>query len=187
VFHVEIRRPRISDNEELNQFFSIVIKDTYAKEGLSDRIGDIEDEIENKKHYLKCDFDSNGEDRYFLLALDINCNKIIGTIEYGPVSVLINDCSNGALKELVEVGTVFVLPDYQRRGVGTLLLNAMFLTFVNRGIEQFCLDSGYTRAQKIWKKKFGDPDYLLKDYWGEGADHMIWLRNTSDMSIVFSR
>lgn len=57
----------------------------------------------------------------------------------------------------------------------------MFLTLQNRGIEEFCLDGGYTYAQKIWKKKFGEPNCLLKNYWGEGCDHMIWRRYTKNM------
>lgn len=187
MYNVEIRRPRIEDIEELNQFFSTTIKDTFAREGLSGLLDDIENEIENKKQYLKCDFDSNGRNRYFLIAVDKRCNKVIGTIEYGPASELINICTDGALKELNEVGTVFILPEYQRCGIGTLFLNIIFLTLLNRGIKEFCLDSGYTNAQKIWKKKFGEPDYLLKDYWGKGCDHMIWKRRTDDMSIIFSR
>lgn len=183
--NVEIRRPRIEDNEELKQFFGTVTKDTFAREGLSELLDDIENEIEIKKQYLKYDFVSNGEKRYFLIALDKKCNKVIGTIEYGHASELINICTNGALKGMYEVGTVFVLPDYQRRGVGTLLLNVMFFTLLNRRIKEFCLDSGYTNAQKIWKKKFGESDYLLKDYWGKGFDHMIWRRRINDMSIIF--
>lgn len=175
----------MEDSKELNQFFSTVIKDTFAREGLSGLLEDIEDEMETKKQYLKCDLDSNGENRYFLIASDKSSNKVIGTIEYGPVSELINTCTDGALKELYEVGTIFVHPDYQGRGIGTLLLNVMILTFMNRGIKEFCLDSGYKNAQKIWKKKFGEPDYLLKDYWNEGWDHMIWKRYTKDMSIIF--
>ena len=81
----------------------------------------------------------------------------------------------------MEVGTVFVLPDYQKMGVGNLLLNTMIFTLKSKGIEEFCLDSGYTSAQKIWKKKFGDPNYLLKDYWGKGHDHMIWRIKISDL------
>ncbi len=172
VNHVVIRRPRIEDEEELKQFFNIVITDTFAREGLAEMVEDIKNEIEMKKKYLKADFDSNGEQRYFLIALDQD--KIIGTIEYGAASELITSCTNGALKELIEVGTVFVRPDYQRKGIGNLLFNAVVLTLQQKGIAEFCLDSGYTSAQKIWKKKFGEPDFLLKDYWGEGFDHMIW-------------
>ena len=169
---VEIKRPRIEDSEVLNQFFMTVITDTFVREGLADLFEDIEAEMESKKKYLQMDLGSNGEKRYFLIALVEN--KIIGTIEYGPASKLIQDCTNGDLGNLVEVGTVFVLPDYQRQGVGNKLLAEMLLTLKGRGILEFCLDSGYKTAQTIWKKKFGDPDYLFKDYWGQGQDHMIW-------------
>ncbi|MCI0765820.1 GNAT family N-acetyltransferase [Bacillus sp. TL12] len=185
--HVEIRRPIIGDYEELNQFFHTVIIDTFAKEGLSELVDDIKDEIETKKQYLKCDFDSDGKNRYFLIAVDKHCNKIIGTIEFGPSSKLINSCTDGVLKDLYEVGTVFVLPNYQRRGIGNLLLNVVLLTLLSRGIKEFCLDSGYTNAQKIWKKKFGEPNFLLKDYWGEAYDHMIWRKRINDIPIIFSK
>lgn len=185
MYNVGIRRPRIEDSEELYQLFSTVIRDTFAREGLSEWHDDIENEMEAKKQYLKYDLDSNGESRYFLLAFDIKSNKIIGTIEYGQASELINICTNGALKGMFEIGTVFVLPDYQSRGIGTLLLNAMFLTLLGNGVQDFCLDSGYTNSQKIWERKFGKPDYLLKDYWSEGTDHMIWTRSTKDMTIIF--
>lgn len=187
MYNVEIRRPTIEDYEELHQLFHTVIIDTFAKEGLSELVDDIEKEIENKKQYLICDFDSNGKDRYFLIAVDKQCNKIIGTIEFGPSSQLINICTDGALKDLYEVGTVFVRPNYQRRGIGNLLLNAIFLTLLGKGIKEFCLDSGYTNAQKIWKKKFGGPDYLLKDYWDKACDHMIWRKCMNDIPIIFSR
>lgn len=97
----------------------------------------MENEIETKKQYLKNGLDSNGKNRYFLIAVDKKCNKIIGTIEYGHAGELIDTCTNGALKGMYEIGTVFVLPDYQRRGIGTLLLNAMFLTFLGKGFKNF--------------------------------------------------
>jgi len=178
VLKVEIRRPRIEDIKELNSFFRIVITDTFIKEGLGERLNDINDEVEVKEKYLESDFESNGEKRYFKIALD--GDKIIGSIEYGPASDLISNCTNNAFKELIEVGTVFVHPEYQRMGVGNLLLNTMYFTLQNKGIEEFCLDSGYINAQKIWKKKFGDPNYLLKDYWDKGYDHMIWRIKASD-------
>ncbi len=180
---VEIRRARIDDLEELNKFFRTVITDTFAKQGLARLVDGIEKEIEDKVNCVNIDLKSDKEDRHYFIALDND--KVIGTIEYGPVSKLINDCTNGALKELFEIGTVFVHPYYQKRGIGNLLLNVMYLTLQNKGIEEFCLDSGYTNAQKIWKRKFGKPDYVLKDYWEAGYDHMIWRKRIKDMSIVF--
>lgn len=181
--NIEIRRPRFGDIEALNDFFTMMLEDTFAKEGLADLVDDIKKEIEAKKHHLHEDLNSMGKSRYFLLALD--GGRIVGTIEYGQANEVIADCSGGKLKETVEIGTVFVHPDYQRQGIGTLMLNVMYLTLMNRNIEEFCLDSGYKRAQKVWKKKFGEPDYLLKDYWSEGFDHMVWRRSLKDVSIVF--
>ncbi|MFS0779218.1 GNAT family N-acetyltransferase [Neobacillus sp. 3P2-tot-E-2] len=169
---VEIRRPRMEDIKELNQFFRIVITETFRREGLVGLIDDIEGEIDSKKNYLHSDLGSKGEKRYFLIALAEN--KIIGTIEYGPASELIQECTNGKLGNLVEVGTVFVHPEYQRQGVGNKLLAEMLYNLKAKGIVEFCLDSGYKNAQAIWIKKFGEPDYLLKDHWGQGQDHMIW-------------
>jgi GNAT superfamily N-acetyltransferase len=180
---IEVRRPKIEDTAEMNQFFTKVIRDTFTVEGLTELQDDMRKEIEMKNRYLKCDFDSKGENRFFWIALDKK--KIVGSIEYGPASELISNCTNGALKECVEIGTVFVHPDYQRRGIGTLLLNVMLLTLQARGSKEFCLDSGYTNAQKVWKKKFGEPDYLLKDYWGKGYHHMIWKRSTFETGIIF--
>ncbi|MCA1063299.1 GNAT family N-acetyltransferase [Rossellomorea sp. AcN35-11] len=182
---IEIRRPRIEDQEGLNQFFTTVIKDTFDKEGLSDLVDDIDSEIASKDHYLQSDLDSEGVERYFLIAWEKGGDRILGTIEYGQSSDLINNCTDGALKEVCEIGTVFVHPDYQGRGIGTLLLNVMFLTFLNRGIETFCLDSGYSKAQNLWMKKLGKPDYCLRHYWGEGSDHMIWKKSLKDTPIIF--
>jgi N-acetylglutamate synthase-like GNAT family acetyltransferase len=178
VIDIEIRRPKIKDIKQVNEFFITVIVDTFNKEGIGDLVDDLANEIEIKEKYLESDLESNGEKRYFLIALD--GDKIIGSIEFGPASDLISDHTNGDSKELIEVGTVFVHPDYQRNGVGNLLLKNMFLTLKNKGIDEFYLDSGYRNAQKIWRKKFGEPDRWLKDYWGKEFDHLIWKIRVSD-------
>jgi len=70
-------------------------------------------------------------------------------------------------------------------GICTLLLHSMLLTMQGRGIQEFCLDNGYPTDQQIWTKRFGPPDYWLKDYRGEGFDHMIWRKRVKDMTISF--
>lgn len=177
--NIKIRRPKFEDIQELNQFFRIVITDTFNKEGIGDRLEGINNQIEIKEKYLINDFETNGEKRYFLIAL--NKEKVIGSIEYGPARGLISNCTINDLKGLTEIGTVFVHPDYQKMGIGNLLLKKMYFTLQDKGIEEFCLESGYISAQKIWKKKFGEPDYLLNDYWEKGNDHMIWKIKVSDL------
>jgi GNAT superfamily N-acetyltransferase len=170
--NVKVRRPSPEDILELHEFFRKVITDTFIKEGIGDLLDDMAEEIKTKKDYLKKDLDSGGRDRYFLIAL--HGDKIVGTIEYGPPSELIKQCTNNLLEDLIEVGTVFVDPDYQEQGIGNKLLNEIYVNLRNNGINEFCLDSGYPIAQTIWKKKYGEADFLLEDYWGQGVHHMIW-------------
>lgn len=173
---IEIRRPYTTDIVELHELFFLVIADTFAKEGLSELHEDQHAEWEMKKRYLKWDLESYGTKRHFLLAVDEDKNRIIGTIECGPANELIQKTVKEDLTSLPEIGTVFVLPRYQKHGVGTLLLQKMISTLQIQGLNGFCLDSGYKNAQAIWQKKFGSPDYVLKHYWGENSHHMIWKR-----------
>lgn len=41
------------------------------------------------------------------------------------------------------------------------------------------------KRKSIWTKKFGEPSYVLKDYWGESSDHMIWKKSLHDTPIIF--
>lgn len=175
---IEIRRPKIEDIEQLKALFSVVIHDTYMKEGLGEKLNDIREEIKVKEKYLENDFKSNGKERFFLIAVDDA--RIIGSIEFGQASNLINECTNNQFRGLLEVGTLFVHPGYQRQGIGNLLLKNIYSSLLNKGFEEFCLDSGYSRAQTIWTRKFGEPNYFLKDYWGQDNHHMIWKVRIND-------
>lgn len=179
MLNVEIRRPKMEDRHQLNEFFKTVITDTFIKEGIGDQVNDLNEEIDVKNRYLKSDLGSEGETRYFLIAL--LGEKIIGSIEYGPANDIITNSTEPAIKDLIEVGTVFVHPEFQKKGVGNLLLKAMYDTLKQKGIEEFWLDSGYKSAQSIWKKKFGKPAILLENYWGENFDHMIWRVRVSEI------
>jgi len=179
VIHIEIARPRIEDMDLINAFFKIVLYDTFKRNELLDLIETYNEEINDKRRCLNQDFESCGNDRYFLIAKDKEL--IVASIEYGLSNNLINSCTNGALKDLVEIGTVFVHPDYQKKGIGNRMLNSIFRELDKKGIKEFCFDSGYKSAQKIWIKKFGNPQYFFKDYWGEDANHMIWRLKVKDV------
>ncbi|WP_430929631.1 GNAT family N-acetyltransferase [Lysinibacillus capsici] len=97
-------------------------------------------------------------------------------MECGAANEIIQQTIKEELFNCLEIGTVFVHPDYQNRGIGTMLLQKMLLTLENRRVPSFCLDSGYKQAQMIWQKKFGQPDFVLENYWGANSHHMIWKR-----------
>lgn len=168
-----IRRPHKEDVKALNDFFDVVIKDTFEQNDIADLLEDYEKEIkEEKMQFLKEDLNSNGHDRFYLFATIFD--KLIGTITYGPSNDDINSNTNGEFRDIIEIGSVFVHPDYQRKGIGSLLLNRIYKELEKKGIEEFCLDSGYKNAQKVWIKKYRNPQYCFENYWGEGAHYMIW-------------
>lgn len=177
--NIEISRPRIDEVELINEFFKLVIHDTFMRNNISDLVDTLANEIEDKRRCLNQDMESNGKNRYFLVAKD--GREIIGSIEYGPSNELINLCTKGELKDIVEIGTVYVHPNYQGNGLGSRLMEAIFMELKHNGILEFCFDSGYKSAQKIWINKFGKPQYHFKDYWGENEDHMIWRIQLKDV------
>lgn len=177
--NIAISRPNTEEAELINEFFKIVLIDTFKRNDIENLVDTLAEEIEDKRKCLNQDIESNGVNRYFLIAKDND--KIVGSIEYGPSNDLIYSCTNGELKDLVEIGTVFVHPDYQNKGIGSRMLNEIFKRLREQGIEEFCFDSGYKKAQKTWSKMFGIPEYHLKDYWGKDADHMVWRIKVQDV------
>ena len=167
--------------EEALEVFKRTVPYAFEKEGLKHLTEDINNEVMHKKSLINDALNSKDLDILFLTAkLD---DKIIGTISYGPVGEDIRNCTDGDLDKVGEIGSLFVLPEYQGMGVATKLISAMISELNKKDIERFCLDSGYRTAQKIWTKKFGAPYKTVKDYWGPGSIHMVWLCSTESFKI----
>lgn len=99
---------------------------------------------------------------------------MVGTIEHGKANETIVACGDAYLSSLQEIGTVFIHPDFQGKGIGKALLAAMILLLKEKGEVKYCLDSGYKTAQKVWSHLLGTPKYILKDFWGPELDHFVW-------------
>ncbi|WP_409288068.1 GNAT family N-acetyltransferase [Peribacillus sp. SCS-37] len=179
-----IRRPQAGDQTELHSFFKRVLTHTFEEEGIMHLHDDLLQEIELKKKMLAADLRSSGADRYFLLAVHPSDGKIVGTIEYGQPNDLIVALDD-QIAGLFEAGTIFVDPEFQGQGLGTLLLNALILHFTGKGVTEFCLDSGYKRAQKVWKAKLGEPLVISWNHWGKDSHHMIWRVSVDSFAIKF--
>lgn len=179
---IYLTRPRQTDVEELHQLFRSVIEDAFTKDGIDDRDGIIE-EVQNQMGLLRQDLASNGSQVYFLLARTEE--QIIGTVAYSPANALIRGNLKTDYENTPEITSVYVLPKFQGRGVGSLLFNGILISLHTKQVERFCLDGGYKASQGYWMTKLGDPNITLTDYWGKGLDHMIWLRNLSDLKICY--
>ncbi len=169
-----IARPTIEDIPALDTFFELILTDTFEKNGYLDLAELRDSEILQKKAYIRDDLLEN-EDKPYFLAAKTEEGVIIGTIASGPANDDILKCTAHAYEGIPEIGSLFVHPDYQGKGLASQLIDAIEVYLRANGYTQYCLDSGYKLAQKTWTRKFGEPAYLIKDHWGEGADHMIWL------------
>lgn len=179
VKEINISYAKLEERESINDFFRLVLIDTFKKNEILELVDTLNSEIEDKRRCLDQAFESAGRDRCFLIAKDKEL--IVGSVEYGPSNDLILSCTDGELKKVKEIGTVFVHPDYQSKGIGSKLLISILLEMQKAGIEEFCLDSGYKIAQKIWISKLGYPQYHLENYWGKNADHMIWRKRVEEV------
>lgn len=176
--HYTISALTDADYESTTSVFNASISDAFEQEGLGQYQEDIQSEIDQKKQKALASLDPANSSIYFLIAkFD---ETVVGTISYGPCGEAIQTCTEHQLDHLGELGSLYVAPSYQNQGVGSLLIKEMMRYLKDQGIEQFCLDSGYKRAQTRWVRKFGEPYKVVKDYWGPDSIHMIWLCNVND-------
>lgn len=163
-----IREATREDEKQLEEFFNYAITDTFVKEGVGHLIEDIKNEI----NYKMLTFEESLNNKA-ILFVSIFDEKIVATGAIIECSNLISDHSP-ELASLKELGAVFVDPNFQKQGLGTEIVDALIKKMNNMNETEFCLDSGYTIAKGIWRKKFGPPYNIVKDLWGEGHDHYIW-------------
>ena len=175
---VEVREPLKSEMLQLHHFFEVVLIDTFISNQIIELKETLREEVLDKKKYLNQYFETRGVQRFFLVATFED--TIIGTIEYGLSNDLIHQCTQGALDDVNEIGTVFIHPDYQNNGVGTLLVIEILKVLKARDIHEVCLDSGYKKAQAYWQKIIGAPQYFLEDFWEKDAHHMVWHLNVAE-------
>ncbi len=170
---IELLKPSLHNFEEVKSLFSQTVADNFKKEGnFESHKVDLKQEVDaliaNVAHSIR----TQGEKEYYLLA-SIE-GTIVATIAYGKANSIIQDHLPGVNANIPEIKSVYILPRYQRKGIGTFLFAKIQARLVDQGIQGFYLDCGYSQTQPFWKKKLGEPVLVLKDYWGPNADHFIW-------------
>lgn len=178
VLNLSIMKPTQEDVKGIYGVFDTTIPETFTLEGLGSWEEEIRNEVSYKKQLLSDSLAATESEIFFLIAK--LGGEVVGTISFGPCGEDIRKCTENELGEIGEVGSLFVLPSYQGQGIGSALIQAMVDHHATMGRTEFCLDSGYTQAQKRWLRKFGAPYKVVENYWGQGLDHMIWLCNVND-------
>ncbi len=169
---LEIHLPTEEDRAELHALFTEVIRSNFEREGLGADHPAVPDLIAEKRILLNKVLSGDRQEGHFYVLRW--AGKIVATIEWGPPGHLIRELSEGRYAETMEIGTVFILPTYQRRGIGKILLTLAEEDLKRCGHRSYVLDSGYGYAQVYWKQRLGEPAVIIPGYWGEDAPHMIW-------------
>ncbi|NLG81973.1 MAG: GNAT family N-acetyltransferase [Bacilli bacterium] len=174
---IVIERPKTNDIFKIKQLFTVSITNAFIKEGLGHLTEDIANDIREKITKLENYFLDNS--RIIFLIAKVN-EEIVGTISYGPINNDIRKLTNNEFNHIGELGSIYILPEYENQGIASKLIKEMIKILENMGVTTFCLDCGLKRAQQKWLKKFGTPYKIFEDYWGKGNPHMIWLCQVAD-------
>lgn len=159
-----IRMVEAKDRQAVQDFFDMMVRDTWHKEGVDHLQTEMAEEIQSKYQA----FEDALEGLQSLYVYEV-ADQILGIAAISPCSDLVQSLAQ-ELGDLPELSSVMIHKDYQGQGYGSKLVD-----HVTEGLDIFCLDSGYKGAQKIWCHKYGQPYKIIEDYWSPGYDHYIWL------------
>ena len=171
---IQIRPLRIDDISHLKNLFEKTISEIFERNNIEDKI-ELEHEINYKIYKVsKSIFEEESTARFFVVEKE---NTIVGIAGF---SLINNDIKSNIEnnENTYELGTVYVLPEFQRKGIGSLLINTILENIKNMGIHEFYLDCGYRTSQSYWIKKFGKPYIIIENKFGTNQDYMIWKVKT---------
>ena len=174
---VHIRPLRIDDISHLKNLFEKTISEIFERNNIEDK-SEIEHEIIDKIDKVsKAIFEEESIARFFVVEIE---NTIVGIAGFSLINNDIkNNFENNENNEnSYELGTVYVLPEFQRKGIGSLLINTVLENIKNMGIHEFYLDCGYRTSQSYWIEKFGKPYVNIENRFGNNQDYMIWKVKT---------
>ena len=178
---VTISQPQTEDQTEIHALFSTVITQTFKDQGIYDEYKqDIPYEVKQQTTALQEALNKTPA-THFLIAKD--GSKIVGTIAYGKPNEEIRHFYKHSQESIPEIKSVYILPTYQGKGIGTMLFNEVMSILRQNNYTEFYLDSGYPRAQQFWKKELGEPVVRIVDRWGAGNDYLIWHGNINTLQV----
>ena len=122
--NIVITRPKKEDIKELHILFKSAITDAFKKDGI-DNNKEITEEVRKQLGFVSSDFESSGSDTFYLIAKTEE--KIVGTIAYGKPSDLIKKYLKVNLRNVPEIISVYMLPQFQGKNIGSLLFNALLI------------------------------------------------------------
>ncbi|MFU8786988.1 MAG: GNAT family N-acetyltransferase [Candidatus Izemoplasmataceae bacterium] len=168
--NLTIRKASIDDRALVKVLWDKVIQDAFSK-STSNEHQDHAGELQFKMKQFDKVF-RNKKSHYYLA---FNGSKLVGTIAYGtPPNWGILKRTKRALKDFIEIGSLYIDPEMQNKGYGKQLLIYILETLLEAGIETVCFDSIIESSIQLWRRLFGEPKYMIP---AKRSDfiYMIWV------------
>jgi L-amino acid N-acyltransferase YncA len=163
---MQIREPKITEKAEIMELFKTSIADAYKQNSIN---APYDDQIKKQDNWMNKHF--NGEESYYLVAIEND--KIIGIMAFGePKKIHIKHLGFSENTPLVR--SAYVLPEFQGIGIGSKLFKGLLNEMDRRDVKSFYIDAGYRISQGYWKRRLGEPDVILKKYYDNDDDMMLW-------------
>jgi GNAT superfamily N-acetyltransferase len=159
------------------ELFTDSITKTFELNGIKD-LKELEYEINEKSERVRNYLGSKNDNELFLIAESEN--HILGIAGIYPVSDTIIKNYPTLSKNDIEIGSVYIKPEYQRQGITRILLKRLLNELWERKIYKFYLDCGYSTSHVYWKKLFGNPIKNFPNYFGKDESYMIWEIDTEE-------
>jgi len=164
---VPVARTHFAD---LSTLFRESIEDTCQKNHIFDRSiveAEVAEKISKLERYLHCPVD--GEAMLCVLAQ----GRPVAVGGYFPCAGDILAHGDATTAD-VEIGSLYVAPLSQGRGIGRLVFEELKGQIRATGRHQAFLDSGYPSSQSYWRKQLGEPHRDTESPFGPAFRYQIW-------------
>ncbi len=169
-YGMHIRMIQKRDISDLDTLFIDCIADLVKRENKEQEL--IKEEVDQLNRIVK-EALADSETQFFVAEID---EQIVGTIAQKNPNQLITE--NIEIEPNVyEIASVYIHPSYQRQGIGKTLFHHVKNELIRQGHKKFYLDAGFSSSQQYWEDILGKPSFILKDYWGKGEHHLIWVKS----------
>lgn len=165
-----------TDLNEIKIFFKATLTETFERHGIGK--DELEEEIKEKISEVEEFLKGSRGDLDFIVAREED--RIIGIIKSSKTGRFSDKISGGRVKDIKEIGSLYILAEKRGSRVGSRLIEEILKRMKARGEKEFCFDCGFPDSQKRWIRKFGNPTITVKDYWGKGEHHMLWIKKIEE-------
>lgn len=167
---LHIRQATPQDKDAIQALWKRVIAVAFENERFDDSITPAR-ELSFKMNQLEDAF-QNGTATYFVAY---EGDALVGTIAYGtPPNRGILRHTGDALRDTMELGSLYIDPAQQKKGYGRILLIYALEALHASSVETVCFDSIYETSKRIWRRMFGEPTYNEFSP-KHNFYHMIWV------------